>query len=98
MKKHIRITGFIFSFSLIVVQLIGVSDALSSGKDKQVVGWVEYVTILPENIKIKAKLDTGARTSSLNAVNMVEFERGGDTLYDLISPTGKDERRPLRQK
>ena len=93
MKKHIRITGFIFSFSLIVVQLIGVSDALSSGKDKQVVGWVEYVTILPENIKIKAKLDTGARTSSLNAVNMVEFERGGDTFirFDLADWKGRTE-------
>jgi hypothetical protein len=78
-KKHIRIIRIIVLFSLIPFHLIIIPHAQSSGKNKQVVGWIEYVTILPENLKIKAKLDTGARSSSLNAVNVSEFKRGGDT-------------------
>ncbi len=90
MKKHIRIVIF---FSLITFHLTGIPHAQSSGKDKQLVGWVEYVTILPENLKIKAKLDTGARNSSLNAVNIVEIKRGGDTFvrFDLINWKGRTE-------
>ena len=93
MKKHIRIIRIIVLFSLIPFHLTGIPHAQSSGKDKQVAGWVEYVTILPENLKIKAKLDTGARHSSLNAVNIVEFKRGGDTFvrFDLINWKGRKE-------
>jgi hypothetical protein len=79
MKKNIRTLKIIILFSLIPFHLIGIPHAQSSGKNKQIVGWIEYVTILPENLKIKAKLDTGARSSSLNAVNVAEFKRGGDT-------------------
>jgi hypothetical protein len=43
-----------------------------------VAGWVENVSIFPGNMKIKAKLDTGARNSSLNARNLEEFYRDGD--------------------
>jgi hypothetical protein len=93
MKKRIRITRSFLSLSLIVVLFIGVSDALSSGKDRQIVGWIEYVTILPDNLKIKAKLDTGARNSSLNAVNIVEFKRGGETFvrFDIANWKGRTE-------
>lgn len=61
--------------------------------EKSTVGWVEHVTILPENIKVKAKLDTGARNSSLNAVNIAEFKRGEDTYvrFDLTNWKGRTE-------
>jgi hypothetical protein len=91
MKKHIRIIRIIVLLALIPFNLTGLSHAQSSGQDKQIVGWVEYVTILPENLKIKAKLDTGARNSSLNAVNIAEFKRGGDTFvrFDLTNWKGR---------
>ena len=93
MKKHIRIFKIIVLFSLIAFHLAGVLQAQSSGKEKQVVGWIEYVTIFPENLKIKAKLDTGARNSSLNAVNIVELTSGGDTFvqFDLTNWKGRTE-------
>lgn len=39
-------------------------------------GWVEYAEIQPWNIKVKAKLDTGALTSSMQAEDIETFERG----------------------
>jgi hypothetical protein len=45
------------TFSFILIHGIGSPAAFSSEKAKQVVGWIEYVTILPENQKIKAKMD-----------------------------------------
>jgi hypothetical protein len=45
---------------------------------KQVVGWLEKVCIYPGNLVIHAKLDTGARNSSLNASHITEFTRNGE--------------------
>ena len=72
MKKRIRIFKTIILLSFIAFHITGIQHARSSGTDKQIAGWVEYITIFPENLKIKAKLDTGAKNSSLNAVNVVE--------------------------
>lgn len=65
--------GLIF---IIAASLMYVHDAMSS--EKQVAGWVENVILFPGNLQIKAKLDTGARHSSLNANHIDEFYRGGD--------------------
>jgi hypothetical protein len=91
MKRQIRIIRIIVLVFLVTFYLSGFLQAQSSGKDKLVVGWIENVTILPENLKLKAKLDTGARNSSLNAVNIIEFKRGGDTFvrFDIINSKGR---------
>jgi hypothetical protein len=46
--------------------------------DKQLVGWLEKVCIYPGNLVIHAKLDTGAKYSSLNASHLTEFTRNGE--------------------
>lgn len=43
--------------------------------DKKIVGRVESVLIDPPGIKMKARIDTGAHTSSINAKDIVRFER-----------------------
>lgn len=40
-------------------------------------GWVEYTYIMPESYIMKAKLDTGADTTSINAKNVTTFTRDG---------------------
>jgi hypothetical protein len=43
-----------------------------------VAGWIERVRIVDVDFEVRAKLDTGAKHSSLNATGLVEFERDGE--------------------
>lgn len=63
---------------------IGLMTALSmctglSGADPLRMGWVEKLRISPAGIPLKAKLDTGALTSSLHATDIALFERDDET-------------------
>jgi hypothetical protein len=44
---------------------------------KVVVGEVEFVGIQPGNLRLEARIDSGATTSSLHATDVVRFERDG---------------------
>jgi len=57
---------------LLIVLLPGVAYA------KEVVGWVERIKLYPGEMIMKAKIDTGAKNSSINARNIDEFTRDGD--------------------
>lgn len=45
--------------------------------DVRVIGQVEYVDIMPAGIRQKARIDTGAETTSIGAQNIQQFERDG---------------------
>ena len=45
---------------------------------KTIVGWIEKAVLYPHDILMHAKLDTGAKTSSINAPNPDYFERDGE--------------------
>eukprot|EP01156_Anaeramoeba_ignava_P011314 Anaeramoba_ignava/a482742_7.p1 GENE.a482742_7~~a482742_7.p1 ORF type:complete len:214 (+),score=9.91 a482742_7:59-700(+) len=45
---------------------------------KVTIGEVEYVFIPSLDIRLKARIDTGAKTSSIHAVEIKEFERDGE--------------------
>lgn len=46
--------------------------------EKNVFGWIEMITLPPEHVEAKAKLDSGALTSSIHARNIERFEKKGD--------------------
>lgn len=47
-------------------------------KERQVIGWRELVGLPDLGIPaLRVKIDTGARTSALHAVDLIEFERDG---------------------
>ncbi len=56
------------------------SAARSDGvtQDRKIMGWLETVFLRPLNLRVTAKLDTGAKTSSLHAGNVEHFSRDGD--------------------
>lgn len=44
-----------------------------------IIGSVEHVSIDATGVRARARIDTGAKTSSIHAENVVEFERDGKT-------------------
>jgi len=79
MKNISWTTKVVFVFLLFLCDSPGFAEVASPINDMRVAGWVERVSIFPGNLQIKAKLDTGARNSSLNASDIEEFERDGAT-------------------
>jgi hypothetical protein len=83
-----------FLIPLLLGVLVTVTCALTrpaTAMDKQIVGWVEMVRLQPENLLLKAKLDTGADNCSLDASNITNFERQGQTWvrFDVNDHDGK---------
>lgn len=93
---------------LLVVALSTPLSALadSSTPARFIAGWVEKITLLPANDLVKAKLDTGAATSSINAHKIERFKKDGEkwVRFELAYSTadGEDKRytleRPLERR
>ncbi len=68
---------------LIVTLALGILGPLapvkadSDPQARSLLGWIEWVVLEPQKLRLKARLDTGAKTSSLHAVDVAEFERDG---------------------
>ena len=41
------------------------------------IGYLEEVVVLPGSLRLKAKIDTGAKSSSLDALNILPFKQDG---------------------
>ena len=64
--------------SILAALLTAVVSGTAFASSPQVLGWVEKGLILPEQVAVKFKLDTGALTSSMHAENIDRFEKDGD--------------------
>ncbi len=49
----------------------------SGSEDLIIIGETEHITIKPDNIRLKARIDTGATTSSIHATQIKPYERDG---------------------
>ncbi|MBC8430873.1 MAG: ATP-dependent zinc protease [Desulfobacterales bacterium] len=78
----------LFILTCILILPVGVLSA-----EKQVVGWIENVIVFPGNFEIKAKLDTGAKNSSMHAVHIDEFKRNGHdwVRFEVVNRQGHTE-------
>jgi hypothetical protein len=47
-------------------------------KSKTIIGELEYVTLIPSSRVLKARIDTGATTTSVDAKNILHFVRDGE--------------------
>jgi hypothetical protein len=64
------------------------AEALPPDAGKQIFGFVERVIVSDTGFSVKARLDTGAATSSLDAHNIHRFRRGDQRYvrFDVIDP------------
>lgn len=95
MKTRTRITKsttlgwliFFFASSILFSNNLWAKDPA-----KIIAGWVEKVRIEHQDFKVKAKLDTGARTSSIHAKNIKSFKKGGErwVRFTLVLLDSKD--------
>ncbi len=70
------------SLAALLLMLVALSSqaaatALASHEAMPVYGWLEWAYVEPHHVHLKAKLDSGAKTSSLSAIDVERFERDG---------------------
>jgi hypothetical protein len=82
---------FLLPATLAAAQERKPTPSRASQGTRTVVGFTETVRIYPHDLEIRAKIDTGARTSSLHAQDIITFERGG-RLWVRFHVTNRDNR------
>lgn len=70
---------------LVVTSLM--AGPLMANTDVQTYGYVEKATLIEKNLTLSAKLDTGAKSASLNAINIIEKEIKGVPYLHFTVPT-----------
>ncbi|KGP62988.1 hypothetical protein EP47_02745 [Legionella norrlandica] len=63
------------------------TGTLMANNEAQIYGYVEKATLIDQNLTLSAKLDTGAKSSSLHAVNITEIEKNGIPYLRFTVPT-----------
>jgi hypothetical protein len=78
---------------LIAIPLVAVGA--EAVREKLIMGWLESVFLKPWNIRVTAKLDTGAKTSSLHADQVEHFTKEGGQEWVRFTLEGVDDNKPL---
>ncbi len=60
---------------LILTGALAAAATIDAPARPRTLGWLEWAWLEPAHIRLKTKLDTGARTSSIHAVDVHTFER-----------------------
>ncbi|GGX85137.1 ATP-dependent Zn protease [Litchfieldella qijiaojingensis] len=58
--------------------LLCAASLAQADDERKVFGWVEKATVEPWGVEVKAKLDSGALTSSLDARDIERFQKDGE--------------------
>ena len=76
---------------LLILSIWG-NHAWSKDPARVIAGWVEKVRIDDLDFEIKSKLDTGARTSSIHAINIKSFKKDDErwVKFTLVLTDSKD--------
>lgn len=60
----------------------------------EVLGFVEWAVLNEAGLRMKARMDTGAKTSSLHAIDIWEFQKNGEKWVKFNIPLGDHEDQP----
>lgn len=90
------------TFICLISAIIGILPAISCAEEEteiqQIYSWKEKVRVYPSGIEFRAKLDSGAKTSSLHAINIEEFERDGKEWVRFTVENLEDEKETLERE
>ncbi len=75
-------------WAFIILFLVTASNAMAA-KELSIYGYVEKVKLLDNDLSISAKLDTGAKSASLNAIKITETEIDNKLYLKFLVPTAK---------
>lgn len=67
----------LFGAAIAPFPAVGAPQSAESPRERVIMGWLESVFFRPWNVRLTAKLDTGANTSSLHAERLERFTRDG---------------------
>ena len=91
------------AFAIGLTLQVGNTHAAEPGSEEQgkatnrapeTLGFVEWIVLNDMELRLKARLDTGAKTSSLHAINVEEFEKDGQEWISFQVPLGDHEDPP----
>lgn len=64
----------------VFIEFLVIPASASQAKDQPAIfGWIEEGLLLPESVSVKITLDTGAKTSLLDAKDLERFEKSNET-------------------
>lgn len=69
---------------------------IDKSESKIIIGAAEYIKIEPPGVTLKARIDTGAKTTSIDARNIIPFERDGKRWVKFSMYDGKQEHKVER--
>ncbi|SFI82270.1 Uncharacterized conserved protein [Nitrosomonas sp. Nm34] len=97
----IRILREHFYCMLAIFLLITSDSVLSDSKTDQpeprhILGWVESIRLEPWGLKMLARIDTGANTSSMSARDIHQFKKGNKDWVRFILDFGTEKGKPTR--
>lgn len=102
MKSYPGTTKLIASILTIILMtlVIHLSTASAKSPARVIAGWVEKVRIDNHDFDVKAKLDTGARTSSIYAKNIKSFKKDGErwVRFTLVLTDSKDKKHEIEME
>ncbi len=76
-----KLTFFVFIFTSLL------TGSIMANSETSTYGYVEKVTLVDKNLSLSAKLDTGAKSASLNAMDIQPIEIKGEPYLRYTVPT-----------
>lgn len=73
-----RVFGLFALVSFTIPAIATASTTNTTEEEPERLGFVEWVVMKDTGLRMKARLDTGAKTSSLHATDVEEFEKDGE--------------------
>jgi hypothetical protein len=61
----------------LLISILGLLPMLAGAGELREAGWLQSIRLEPHRVRVTAKLDTGAKSSALHAIDVERFERGG---------------------